>query len=217
MRSLVDLRASGDGSNRVYRQIVNDERDLAVATLIDCSRSTESAVGERAVIDVAREALSALGHGLAAVGDSHAIYSFSSLKRHRVYVNRLKGFEEPMNPTVERRIAALKPGFYTRLGAAIRAVAKPLKAQGASRRLLLVITDGKPNDLDHYEGRYGVEDSRMAVTEARRLGHAVFGITIDKRAETYIPRIFGQNGYAIVSRPERLTSALPLIYRHLVT
>ena len=217
VRSLVDLRASGDGSNRVYRQIVNDERDLAVATLIDCSRSTESAVGERAVIDVAREALSALGHGLAAVGDSHAIYSFSSLKRHRVYVNRLKGFEEPMSRAVERRIAALKPGFYTRLGAAIRAVAKPLKAQGASRRLLLVITDGKPNDLDHYEGRYGVEDSRMAVTEARRLGHAVFGITIDKRAETYIPRIFGQNGYCIVSRPERLTSALPLIYRHLVT
>ncbi len=217
VRSLVDLRASGDGSNRVYRQIVNDERDLAVATLIDCSRSTESAVGERAVIDVAREALSALGHGLAAVGDSHAIYSFSSLKRHRVYVNRLKGFEEPMNPVVERRIAALRPGFYTRLGAAIRAVAAPLKAQGASRRLLLVITDGKPNDLDHYDGRYGVEDSRMAVIEARRLGHAVFGIAIEKRAETYIPRIFGQNGYAIVSRPERLTSALPLIYRHLVT
>ena len=80
-----------------------------------------------------------------------------------------------------------------------------------------MITDGKPNDLDHYDGRYGVEDSRMAVIEARRQGQAVFGIAIDKRAETYIPRIFGQNGYAIVSRPERLTAALPLIYRHLVT
>ena len=217
VRSLVDLRVSGEGSDRVYRQVVNDERDLAVATLIDSSRSTESVVGERAVIDVAREALLALGHGLAAVGDSHAIYSFSSLKRQRVYVKRLKNFEEPMNRAVAARIAALKPGFYTRLGAAVRAVARPLGAQAAARRLLLVITDGKPNDLDHYDGRYGVEDSRMAVIEARRQGQAVFGIAIDKRAETYIPRIFGQNGYAIVSRPERLTAALPLIYRHLVT
>lgn len=217
VRSLVDLRVSGEGSDRVYRQVVNDERDLAVATLIDSSRSTESVVGERAVIDVAREALLALGHGLAAVGDSHAIYSFSSLKRQRVYVKRLKNFEEPMNSVVAGRIAALKPGFYTRLGAAVRAVARPLGAKSAARRLLLVITDGKPNDLDHYDGRYGVEDSRMAVIEARRQGQAVFGIAIDERAETYIPRIFGQNGYAIVSRPERLTAALPLIYRHLVT
>ena len=217
VRSVIDLRVAGEGSDRVFRRMRNTERDLAVATLIDVSRSTESVVGERAVIDVAREALVALGHGLAATGDAHAIAAFSSLRRDRVFLTHLKDFNEAMNETVEARIAALRPGFYTRLGAAIRAMTKVLDRHCATRKLLLVITDGKPNDLDHYEGRYGIEDTRMAVVEARRLGHAVFGVAIDRKAEDYIPRIFGNNGHAIVSRPDRLAAALPLIYRHLVT
>ena len=217
LRSLCDLKATGDASDRIYRRMASAERDLSVSTLIDTSRSTESIVGERQVISIAREALSALGHGLQANGDSHAIHAFSSLRRDRVFVSRIKDFDEPMGPEAEARIAALKPGFYTRLGAAIRHVSAGLAKRGASRRLLLVITDGKPNDLDHYEGRHGIEDSRRAVMEARRLGHAVFGITIDKRAEAYIPHIFGQNGFAIIPEPNRLVSALPHIYRQLVT
>jgi nitric oxide reductase NorD protein len=85
------------------------------------------------------------------------------------------------------------------------------------KRLLLVLTDGKPNDLDHYDGRYGVEDTRHAIEEARRSGHAVFGITIDSKAQSYFPRIFGASGFAILSRPSRLTAALPILYRHLIS
>ena len=121
-----------------------------------------------------------------------------------------------MDDTVSRRIAALKPGHYTRLGAAIRHVATQLGQHGGMRRLLLVITDGKPNDIDYYEGRYGIEDTRRAVLEARMAGHAVFAITIDRKAETYVPHIFGRNGFAIVSNPDHLVDALPGIYRHLV-
>ena len=84
------------------------------------------------------------------------------------------------------------------------------------RRLLLVITDGKPNDLDHYEGRHGIEDSRKAVLEARRAGHAVFGITVDRKGKSWFSRIFGQGGYALIPDPEKLTQALPHIYRELV-
>lgn len=217
VESQMDLRASGHGSNRVYRRIADQQRDLSVATLIDTSRSTESAVHDRAVIDIARESLLALGYGLAATGDDHAIYSFSSLRRDRVFVNRVKTFGETMGPAVEARIAALRPGFYTRLGTAVRHVTDELRAVQSSRRLMLVITDGKPNDLDHYEGRYGIEDSRKAVLEARRSDIAVFGIAIDRKAERYIPYLFGQNGFAIISEPAKLVGALPLIYRHLVT
>ena len=91
-----------------------------------------------------------------------------------------------------------------------------LAGQGRRRRLLLVITDGKPNDLDHYEGRHGIEDSAMAVREARRAGHSVFGITVDRDGKSWFPRIFGQGGFSVIRDPDRLTGALPEIYRQLV-
>ncbi|MEZ5840952.1 MAG: VWA domain-containing protein [Hyphomicrobiales bacterium] len=216
VRSIVDLRATGEGSDRVYRAIRTEARDLAVAILVDTSRSTESVVEERSVIDVAKESLIALAHGLTAVGDDYAIYAFSSLRRQRVFVSCCKTFEEQMGSRVEARIAALKPGFYTRLGAAMRHVSAELQERPSQRRLLLVLTDGKPNDLDHYEGRYGIEDTRRAVNEARRLGQAVFGVTIDKQARDYVSHVFGRNGHAIVSKPSRLMQALPLLYQQLV-
>ena len=216
VRSLTDLKAHGEGSDRIYMQARQQARDLAVAVLFDSSRSTESWVDGRQVLDIAREALTALTEGLAACGDDYAIYAFSSIRRERVYVNTIKGFDECRGPAVHRRIAALKPGHYTRMGAAIRHVSKVLEERPNSHRLLLVITDGKPNDLDHYEGRYGLEDTARAIAEARKLGQKVFGVTIDARAQTYFPYIFGRNAYAIVSHASKLTGALPMLYRHLV-
>ncbi|MFT3691435.1 nitric oxide reductase activation protein NorD [Paenirhodobacter sp.] len=217
LRSVADLRATGQGSERIWRQSRPERRDLSVSILLDVSRSTESMVTGRQVIDIARESLTALAWGLDACGDRFAIDGFSSLKRDRVYLHGCKRFDEPMSATVEARIAALKPGFYTRLGAAIRHASAGLSAQGTGRRLLLVITDGKPNDLDHYEGRHGIEDSAMAVREARRAGHAVYGITIDRDGQAWFPRLFGQGGFSVIRDPDRLTLALPDIYRHLVS
>ncbi len=216
IRSRCDLAACGAASDQVYLQTRPQQRDLAVAVLIDVSRSTESFVGNRPVLDVAKEALTALTLGLAACGDDHAIYGFSSCKRTRVWVEAVKTFDEPVGETVLARIAALRPGHYTRLGAAVRHVSQRLAGRPRQRRLLLVITDGKPNDLDHYEGRYGLEDSARAVREARRAGHAVFGITIDRKAQAYFPVLFGRNAFAIVRHGEALTAALPLIWRHIV-
>src|SRR5690606_37506055 len=146
------------------------------------------------VIEIEREALTALGWGLDACGDDFSIHAFSSLKRHRVYLQRCKALGEPMSEVIEARIASLRPGFYTRLGAALRHVSAELSRQGRRRRLLLVITDGKPNDLDHYEGRHGIEDSAMGVREARRAGQSVFGITVDRDGKSWFPRIFGRGG-----------------------
>lgn len=216
VRARVDIMANGAGSNRIWRQTRPQARDLAVSILLDVSRSTESAVHDRAVIDIEREALAALSWGLDACGDEFAIHAFSSLKRNRIYIQRCKAFDEPMSTMIEDRIGGLRPGFYTRLGAAIRHASADLARQSKKRRLLLVITDGKPNDLDHYEGRHGIEDTSMAVREARRAGHAVFGVTIDKNAKSWLPRLFGRGGFHVIPNPEKLTEALPLIYRELV-
>jgi nitric oxide reductase NorD protein len=216
VRARVDLAARGEGSDRLWLAARPAQRSLAVSILLDASRSTESACGEGAVIDVEKEALTALAWGLDACGDETAIRSFSSLRRTRVYVNQVKGFDEPMGPVVAARIAGLRPGFYTRLGAAVRHVSAELARRPRQRRLLLVVSDGKPNDLDHYEGRHGIEDSRMAVREARRMGNAVHGVIVARRGETWFPRIFGRGGFSVVTHPERLTAALPDIYRHLV-
>ena len=194
IRSRAEIIARGEGSDHLYRQTREQSRDLSVAVLVDISRSTESAVDERTVIDIEKEALTAIAEGLAACGDACAIYAFSSLRRNRVFVPKIKDFDETVSPAVRARISGLKPGFYTRLGAAVRHVSAALSKRPSRKRLLLVLTDGKPNDLDHYDGRYGIEDSRRAIGEARRAGHAVFAITVDAKAHSYVPRISAHVG-----------------------
>lgn len=213
----VDLATTGEHSDRVYLATRTQERDLAVSILLDASRSTETYVAGRQVIEIAREALMALAWGLDACGDETSIDAFSSRRRERVFVQTCKGFDEPMGAAVAARIAALKPGHYTRLGAALRHVSTKLAERPRQRRLLLVLTDGKPNDTDHYEGRYGIEDTHMAVREARRRGQSVFGVTIDSKSQATFSRIFGKGGYVVIPDPEKLVAALPHLYRHLVT
>ena len=210
-----DLRATGEGSDRIWQASRQIDRDLAVAFLIDTSRSTEAAVGDTCVIDVAREALAALATGIDAAGDRLGIWGFSSLRRDRVFLTCCKEFDTPMSPQITANICALRPGHYTRLGAAIRHASAMLAEQSATRKLLIVLTDGKPNDLDHYEGQHGIEDSRMAVREARRTGQSLHGVIIDEDGQDWFARIFGRGGFSLMANPARLTRALPDIYRSL--
>lgn len=212
----VDLRATGHLSDRIYQSARQVERDLSVAFLVDTSRSTEAAVGDTCVIDVARDALAALAVGIDISGDRLGIWGFSSLRRDRVFVTRCKGFDTPMSAQVTDNICALKPGHYTRLGAAIRHTSAKLADETAARKLLIVLTDGKPNDLDHYEGQHGIEDSRMAVREARRAGQSVHSVIIDEDGQDWFARIFGRGGFSLLPNPARLTRALPEIYRSLI-
>lgn len=210
-----DLMATGRGSDRIWQSARQTERDLSVAFLIDTSRSTEAAIGDTSVIEVAREAMAALAGGIDAAGDRLGIWGFSSLRRDRVFLTRCKEFKDPMSPDITTNIGALKPGHYTRLGAAIRHVSAQLAEEPSARKLLIVLTDGKPNDLDHYEGQHGIEDSHMAVREARTAGQSLHGIVIDEDGQDWFARIFGRGGFTLLPNPERLTRALPDIYRTL--
>ncbi len=216
VRARTDLAAGAAGSDRIYVDARNQARDLVTAILVDGSFSTDSWIEGRRVLDVEKAALTALAFGLEACGDPFAILTFSSHRREAVAVRTVKHFAERMGEPVRRRIAALRPGGYTRIGAAVRHAGTLLDRRSERHRLLLLLSDGKPNDLDHYEGRYAVEDCRKAVQELRARGQAVFAVTVDGRAESYVPRIFGRGGYASVGHLGRLPDALPAIYRQLV-
>jgi nitric oxide reductase NorD protein len=217
VRAVADRRAGLPGSERVYSSARLVQRDLAVAVLVDVSLSTDSWVEDQRVLDVEKEALLALAGGLEACGDENAIFTFTSRRREQVWVRTVKEFDQALDAAAIRRIQALKPGHYTRMGAAVRHVTQRLADRPKSRRLLLLLTDGKPNDADHYEGRYAVEDTRMAIREARRAGIRVFGITVDREARGYFPAIFGLGAYVIFPHIARLPTALPAIYRQVAS
>ena len=215
VRMRADLAAGGEGTDRIHLLSRPQGHDLAVTILVDVSLSTDAWFDNRRVLDVEKEALSVLAHGLSACGTNHSILTFTSRRRAWVRVETVKAFGEPMGNEVERRIAGLKPGYYTRIGAAIRHASAELAKQPNRRRLLLILTDGKPNDIDHYEGRFALEDSRKAVVEARRAGTSVFAVTVDKDARSYLPAMFGRSGVTIVNEIARLPQALPAIFRGL--
>ncbi|ACT47964.1 nitric oxide reductase activation protein NorD [Methylotenera mobilis] len=197
----------------LYRAQVNQERDLACLLLADLSLSTDAYVSNHArVVDVIRDSLLLFSEALTATGDSFALYGFSSLKRSHVRFHYIKGFDEKYSNQVRGRITAIKPGYYTRMGAAIRQASSLLAQQKKRQRLLLILTDGKPNDLDQYEGRYGIEDTRVALIEARKLGLRPFCVTIDTEASDYLPHLFGAGGYVVIRNPEDLPKELPLLY-----
>jgi nitric oxide reductase NorD protein len=206
-------RRDADG---LYRDLRNSERDLACLLLADLSLSTDTWINDRhRVIDVIRDSLLLFSEALDAGSDRFALYGFSSRKRDPIRFHTLKPFDERYTATTRGRILAIKPGYYTRLGAAVRHATNLLTAQPSSHRLLLLLTDGKPNDLDQYEGRYGIEDTRHAVRAARRQGLQPFCITIDPQGNDYLPHLFGPNGYAVIHNPSQLPGLLPALYARL--
>ncbi|MDD2047672.1 nitric oxide reductase activation protein NorD [Pseudomonas putida] len=191
-------------------------RDLACLLLADVSMSTDAHLNdEHRVIEVIRDSLLLFGETLSTLGDDFALYGFSSLRRQQVRLQALKTFAQRYDDSTRGKIQGLTPGYYTRMGAAIRQATRLLGTSKRRRKLLLLVTDGKPNDLDLYEGRYGVEDTREAVREARRQGLIPFCITIDRKAADYLPYMFGSNGYSLIRQPEQLPLRLPQLYRQL--
>lgn len=206
-----DQAASGDP--RLFCQKRPQHRDMACLLLADLSLSTDAWANDTSqVIDVIRDAVYLFAESLHASGDQFAIHGFSSRRRDHVRFNCIKEFQETYGGAVRGRIADIAPGFYTRMGAAIRHATVKLGQQPAQKKLLLLLTDGKPNDLDRYEGRHGIEDTRKAILEARNQGLIPFCITIDEQASEYLPYLFGRQGYTFIRQADQLPKKLPQLY-----
>ncbi|HJV83196.1 nitric oxide reductase activation protein NorD [Noviherbaspirillum sp.] len=207
--SRADFHAGRPMAQGLYQTWRASRRDMAIALLIDVSGSTDAWVSaNRRVIDVEREALLLVCIALEGMNEPFAVHAFSGEGPDKVTVRSIKDFDEHHSDEVAQRIAALEPEHYTRAGAALRHVTASLMRQSARHRLLLLLSDGKPNDVDDYEGRYGVEDMRQAVTEAKLQGIFPFCLTIDRQAANYLPQVFGAHQYALLPRPELLPTVL---------
>lgn len=205
-----------DAERGLYRDMRNDARDMACLLLADLSLSTDAWINDDSrTIDVIRDSLYLFSEALGAVGDQFGIFGFSSRRRDHVRFHVLKDFSERYSDRVRGRLKQIRPGYYTRMGAAIRQSISVLNQQPAAQRLLLIVTDGKPNDLDRYEGRYGIEDTRMAILEAKQSGIQPFCVTIDEQAGDYLPHLFGTGNYVVIRRAADLPKELPLLYARL--
>ncbi|HJV50918.1 MAG TPA: VWA domain-containing protein [Noviherbaspirillum sp.] len=207
--SRADFHAGRPMAQGLYQTWRASRRDMAIALLIDVSGSTDAWVSaNRRVIDVECEALLLVCIALEGMNEPFAVHAFSGEGPDKVTLRTIKDFNEHHSDEVAQRIAALEPEHYTRAGAALRHVTANLMRQTARHRLLLLLSDGKPNDVDDYEGRYGVEDMRQAVTEAKLQGIFPFCLTIDRQAANYLPQVFGAHQYALLPRPELLPTVL---------
>lgn len=204
-----DVRAGLPRTQALYLQSRPARRDLAVLLLVDASASTDAWVaGTRRVIDVEREALLLVSIALDTLGERYAVLSFSGESASGVRVKTLKHFDEAGAGPARLRIAALEPERYTRVGAALRHASALLAREPVAHRLLMLLSDGRPNDIDDYDGPYGVHDFRQAVLEARARGIHPFCLTVDREAAGYLRGVFGAGGYALLQQPERLPLVL---------
>ncbi|MBI5043489.1 MAG: hypothetical protein HZC10_06615 [Nitrospirae bacterium] len=207
---VVDIKAGSAPSDDLYINTQKDRRDIATALLVDISGSTNGWV-----IDTEKAAMVLFSEALNGIKDKYAIYAFSSRTRANCSFYVVKDFDEKYNDAVKKRIAGLNSGDYTRMGAPIRHLTQILEKIEARKKLMITLSDGKPEDYDEYKGEYGIEDTRMALTEAKAKGITPFCITIDKEGENYLPRMYGEANYTIIDEIEKLPSRLPQIYKKL--
>lgn len=201
---------------KFYTTFEKKTRDMATLILADVSLSTEGGITQDVrIIDVIKDGLMVFSEALEKLEDKFAIYSFSSLQNKKVYFNIIKNFKDKYSDTIRGRIDSMKPQYYTRLGAAIRESAKILDKQQSANKLLFIISDGKPNDEDRYDGRYGIEDTKKAIEEVKKKGITPFCLTVDLDAKEYLSYLFGRNGYAVVRDGQKLPKVLPEVYINL--
>jgi nitric oxide reductase NorD protein len=217
VRALVDIKTGHSADDRLYVAVRPARRALAIALLVDVSGSTDAPVNPtQQVIDVEKEAVLLAGAALDALGDRYTVLTFSGTGADDVRLATVKGFDEPNGERVRRRVSALAPQGNTRLGAAVRHATALLAREAAGHRLLLILSDGRPNDVAWYHEEFGVEDSRQAINEARSKGVFPFCLTVDREGAEYLPRIFGEAGHTILRHPDQLPVALVSAVRGLL-
>jgi nitric oxide reductase activation protein len=224
---IIDRRADGQQSERLYVKRLRRQRDVAVSFLLDQSSSTARTIGRhplqpytrpgRRIIEIEKEGLVLMSEALEAVGDVYSINGFTSEGRRNVKFYVVKDFGEQYSDEVKMRIGGITYQNNTRLGAAIRHATTRLSKQDARTRLLIILSDGRPYDHDYGDARYAREDTREALRQAKIEGITPFCITIDRESETELRDLYGEVGYTIIDDVLSLPERLPGIYRRLTT
>lgn len=213
VESWADMHSGLEMSDRLFTRMHKDERNIAVIFMVDMSGSTKGWINE-----AEREALVLLVEALEILGDRYAIYGFSGWSRKRCDAFRIKTFDDVMSDEVRASIGGITPKDYTRMGAPIRHFSRMLRQVEARTKLLITLSDGKPDDYDHYyRGEYGIEDTRQALFEARVSGIHPFCITIDKEGAEYLPHMYGQANYVVLDDIAKLPMKVSDIYRKITS
>ena len=212
--SSIDMRMGMQPDTRIMMRSVRKIRDISVLVLLDLSESTNDKVAgqEHTVLDLTRQATVLLADAICKVGDPFAVHGFCSDGRHNVEYHRFKDFDQPYNEVPKARLAGMTGQLSTRMGAAIRHATHHLKHQRSAKKLLLVITDGEPADVDVRDPQYLRYDAKKAVEEAGRNGVLTYCMSLDPHADQYVSRIFGSKNYMVVDQVARLPEKLPLLY-----
>lgn len=212
VEALSDRHLGFEMDDRLLTRMQRSERNIAVIFMVDMSGSTKGWIN-----DAERESLILLCEALQSLGDRYAIYGFSGMTRKRCELFHIKHFEEAYDSEVKARISGIEPQDYTRMGFAIRHLSSLLQETDARTRILITLSDGKPDDYDNYRGQYGIEDTRRALVEARRSGIHPYCITIDEQARDYLPQLYGPAAYSVVDDVRSLPLKVSDIYRRLTT
>ncbi|MGB5637719.1 MAG: VWA domain-containing protein [Sedimenticolaceae bacterium] len=208
-----DVHSGLEMTDRVFTRMHKEERNIAVMFMVDMSGSTRGWIN-----DAEREALILLAEALNTLGDRYAIYGFSGWTRKRCEAFRIKDFDQPWDEQVIARVCGIEPKDYTRMGAPIRHLAHKLGQVEARTKLLVTLSDGKPDDYDlEYRGEYGIEDTRQALFEARREGIHAYCITIDREGQDYLPHMYGAANYTVLDDVAKLPVKVSDIYRKITS
>ena len=217
IESVVDMRSGFFLNENVYVRRDKNLRDVAVLFLLDLSESTAEEVDNRRIIDIQKEAVVLMAEALESLADPYAIYGFTSEGRFRVDMLSVKEFGEPYNEQVRNRIGNLKPKGLTRMGAVIRHAIYKLDGIDAAIKLLIILTDGRPYDLEYGNFDYAIADTKNAFHEARTHRIHPFIITSDKKGASYLKEISSQTQSIILRDVGLLPQMLPAIYKRLTS
>lgn len=211
--AMADMRAGQQPEERFYKRFVRQRQQVAILTMVDVSGSTQGRV-----LPAEQEAVVLFSEGLRTLGMPHAFHAFSNDGPEDCRFQRIKGFDEAYSDAVYKRLGNLRASGATRMGAFIRHATRILAARPQGRRILLLLSDGRPEDRGEYRGNYGVRDTTLAVQEARRAGVHVFCISVDmaEDAERYLETIFGKPGYLRLPDVELLPKRLPEVFRRMI-
>ena len=217
--AMIAIRTGMQPDTRITMRNVIKSRDLAVTVLLDLSESTNETLdgSDKTVLELTREAATLVATAIDGIGDPFAVHGFASEGRHDIHYYRFKDFNQKFDYEVKARLDGMKGGLSTRMGAAMRHAGHHLLAQPQRRKLLLLVTDGEPADIDERDPQHLRIDTKKAVEELYAKGILTYCLTLDANADTYVKRIFGVNNYTIVDHVDRLPEKLPTLFASLTS